>query len=80
MNITDLDIFKQGHGYISVDPLEGFISLPSGLDCFKQTQCRIQRFNRNDGTKEKPLVRKNDEYALYGFCTQDYEPKACPIC
>ena len=43
MNITDLDSFKQEHGYISVDPLEGFISLPSGLDCFKQTHCRLQR-------------------------------------
>ena len=80
MNITDLDTFKQGHGYISVDPLEGFISLPSGLDCFKQTHCRLQRVNRNDGTKIKPFVRKHDEYALYGLCTQDYEPKVCPRC
>ena len=31
MNMTDLDSFKQDHGYISVDPLEGFISIPSGF-------------------------------------------------
>ncbi|SFS83290.1 zinc-finger of transposase IS204/IS1001/IS1096/IS1165 [Succinivibrio dextrinosolvens] len=57
-----------------------FISLPSGLDCFKQTQCRIQRVNRNDGTKVNPLVRRHDEYELYGVCTQKYEPKVCPRC
>ena len=31
MNMTDLDSFKQDHGYISVDPLEGFISILSGF-------------------------------------------------
>ena len=31
MNMTALDSFKQDHGYISVDPLEGFISIPSGF-------------------------------------------------
>ena len=80
MNITDLDSFKQDHGYISVDHLEGFISIPSVLDCFKQTHCRLQRVIRNDGTKVKPLVRRHDEYELYGVCTQKYEPKVCPRC
>lgn len=65
MNITDLDSFKQDHGYISVDHLEGFISIPSVLDCFKQTHCRLQIVNRNDGTKVKPLVRRHYEYELY---------------
>ena len=50
------------------------------LDCFKQTHCRLQRVNRNDGTKVKPLVRRHDEYELYGVCTQKYEPKVCPRC
>lgn len=52
MNITVLDTFKQDQDYISVDPLEGFISIPSRLDSFKQTRFRVQRVNRNDGTKE----------------------------
>ena len=34
MNMTDLDSFNQDHGYISVDPLESFISIPSGFFCF----------------------------------------------
>ena len=70
MNMTDLDSFKQDHGYISVDPLEGFISIPSRLDSFKQTRFRVQRVNRNDGTKENPLVRWHDEYSLCGFSTK----------
>lgn len=32
MNITDLDSFKPDQDYILVDLLEGFISLPSGLE------------------------------------------------
>ena len=70
MGITVLDTFKQDQNYISVDPLEGFISIPSRLDSFKQTRFRVQRVNRNDGTKENPLVRLHDEYSLCGFCTK----------
>ena len=70
MGITVLETFKQDQD----DPLEGFISLQSRLDSFKQTRFRIQRVNRNEGTKENPLVSWHDEYLLCGFCTQNYEP------
>ena len=49
-----------------------YLYLQVSLDCFKQTHCRLQIVNRNDGTKVKPLVRRHDEYELYGVCTQKY--------
>lgn len=55
MGITDLDTFKQEQSYISVDPLEGCISIPPILESFNQTHFKVQRVYRNEGSKLKPL-------------------------
>lgn len=64
MNTTDLNTLKQEQSYISVDPLEGCISIPSRLESFKQTYFKVQIVYRNEGSKQKPLVSWHDEYSL----------------